>query len=312
MGHELSIFWASHVAHHQSEDYNLGTALRQTSIDFYSFLFYLPFFLLGFPAEILFSVVSLNLIYQFWVHTEHIPKLGPIEWLFVTPSNHRVHHARNSDYVDKNYGGVFIVWDRFFGSFQDELADQPVIFGLRKPLNSWNPIWANCHVYWRLLRDFIAVPGVSNKLKIWVKPPGWRPEGKESHCKLQAEPADPSKKFDPPILAFDKGYCFIQFIVTVVISLYALIFSAALSYPVTLLVVSYLFYAFYVHGLCLEGRKQYLVREFIRLTALATVAVLLQPALLPLALLIAHCLLSGVAILLFRHETLQVSATIGS
>ncbi|HCA36345.1 MAG TPA: hypothetical protein DEP13_06855, partial [Gammaproteobacteria bacterium] len=163
-GHEVALFWGAHVAHHQSEDFNLGTALRQTSMDFYGFLFYLPFFLLGYPSEVLFTVVSLNLIYQFWVHTEHVPKLGPIEWVFVTPSNHRVHHGRNAMYVDRNYGGVFIIWDRIFGTFQDELEAEPVYFGLRKPLNSWNPLWANVHVYWRLILDCIAVPGLKNKL----------------------------------------------------------------------------------------------------------------------------------------------------
>ena len=113
--------------------------------------------------------MSLNLIYQFWVHTEHVPKLGPFEWIFVSPSNHRVHHGRNKVYVDKNYGGVFILWDRIFGSFQEELAEEPVAFGLRKPLNSWNPVWANVHVYWRLILDFYAMPGALNKLKLLVQ-----------------------------------------------------------------------------------------------------------------------------------------------
>ena len=163
MGHEVALFWGAHVAHHQSEDFNLGTALRQTSTDFYSFIFYLPFFAAGYPGEVLFSVVSLNLIYQFWVHTEHIQKLGP-RMALVTPSNHRVHHGRNEQYIDRNYGGVFIVWDRLFGTFQDELPEEPVIFGLSKPLKSWNPLWANAHVYWRLMLDCWHTPGLLNKL----------------------------------------------------------------------------------------------------------------------------------------------------
>ncbi|MDP6096517.1 MAG: sterol desaturase family protein [Gammaproteobacteria bacterium] len=312
LGHELALFWGSHIAHHQSEDFNLGTALRQTSVDFYSFLFYLPFFVLGFPAEILFTVISLNLIYQFWVHTEHVPKLGPVEWLFVTPSNHRVHHGRNTTYVDKNYGGVFIIWDRLFASFQEELADQPVIFGLRKPLNSWNPLWANCHVYWRLLKDFVAVPGIANKLKIWFKSPGWRPEGRQSSCKLQRAAADLGKKFDPPVSAFDKAYCFVQFVVTVGISLYTLIAAATLSYAVTVLTVAYLFYSFYVHGLCLEGRKQYPGQEILRLIILAAGAILAGPSLSLLMLALSYCLASGLAIVFLRHATLQVSPTTGS
>ena len=137
LGHERTILWASHVAHHQSEEYNLSTALRQTSTGFlFSWLFYVPMFALGIPAEVVVTVGSLNLIYQFWVHTEHIPKLGKYEWFFITPSNHRVHHAQNDIYMDRNYGGVFILWDRLFGTFQEELKEQPVIFGIRGPLRS--------------------------------------------------------------------------------------------------------------------------------------------------------------------------------
>ena len=248
LGHEVAFFWGSHVAHHQSEDYNLSTALRQTSIDFHGFLFYLPFFFLGFPAEILFTVVSLNLIYQFWVHTEHVPKLGPIEWLFVTPSNHRVHHARNKIYVDRNYGGVFIIWDRLFGSFQDELSDEPAVFGLRKPLNSWNPLWANVHVYWRLALDFFAMRGIGNKLRLLFKPPGWRAEGQQSHCKLGQDTIDLTAKYDPPISSYTRLYTFIQFVFTSVLGLAVLLTAASLHDALVSVAVIFLFYSFFAHG----------------------------------------------------------------
>ena len=253
LGHEVALFWGSHVAHHQSEDFNLSTALRQTSIDFYGFLFYLPFFFLGFPAEILFTVVSLNLIYQFWVHTEHVPKLGPFEWVFVSPSNHRVHHGRNKVYVDKNYGGVFILWDRIFGSFQEELAEEPVAFGLRKPLNSWNPVWANVHVYWRLILDFYAMPGVLNKLKLLVKPPGWRADTQQSHCKLEGKSVDLTQKFDPEISRFSLIYTAVQFTLTVALSLAVLLSAGSLDYLLLGAVVTYLFFSFFVHGIFPRG-----------------------------------------------------------
>ena len=268
LGHEIAIFWGSHIAHHQSEDFNLGTALRQTSIDFYSFLFYLPFFVLGFPAEMLFTVVSLNLIYQFWVHIEHVAKLGPLEWIFVTPSNHRVHHARNKIYVDRNYGGVFIIWDRLFNSFQEEMNEEPVIFGLRKPLNSWNPLWANVHVYWRLLKDFLKAPGVGNKLLICFKPPGWQPQGMESSCRLKGATVDLTSRFDPSLSTFCKVYTLVQFIITVVFSLYLLIYSADLGYRTTALAVAYLTYSLYVHGAWLEGRTHAFGQELLRLMLL--------------------------------------------
>lgn len=270
-GHEIALFWGSHVAHHQSEDFNLGTALRQTSIDFYGFLFYLPFFLLGYPSEVLFTVVSLNLIYQFWVHTEHVPKLGPIEWVFVTPSNHRVHHGRNAIYVDRNYGGVFIIWDRVFGTFQDELETEPVYFGLRKPLNSWNPLWANVHVYWRLILDCIAVPGLRDKLLLPFRAPGWRSQGQPSHCKLGRIEADLSKKFNPGMSTFSRYYTLIQFSVTVGLSLYVLISAASWAYLDCLAAVCFLAFSFFVHGCWLEGRRYSLMLESFRLV-LAVVA----------------------------------------
>ncbi len=267
-GHEVALFWGSHVAHHQSEDFNLGTALRQTSIDFYGFLFYLPFFALGYPAEILFTVVSLNLIYQFWVHTEHVPKLGPIEWIMVTPSNHRVHHGRNRIYVDKNYGGVFIIWDRLFGSFQDELDTEPVYFGLRKPLNSWNPLWANVHVYWRLILDTLHAPGLLNKLRLPFMPPGWRANGSSTQCKQKALQDDLSRKFDPVVSGFARAYTFTQFVITVACSLYILINAATLSYPVLTCAVLFLTYSLFVQGRWMEGREDGLYFEVLRLLLL--------------------------------------------
>ena len=254
-GHEVALFWGAHVAHHQSEDFNLGTALRQTSMDFYGFLFYLPFFLLGYPSEVLFTVVSLNLIYQFWVHTEHIPKLGPIEWVFVTPSNHRVHHGRNALYVDRNYGGVFIIWDRIFGTFQDELEAEPVSFGLRKPLNSWNPLWANVHVYWRLILDCIAVPGLKNKLLLSLRAPGWRAQNQSTSCRQKRLQADLRAKFNPRISTFSRYYTLIQFFATVGLSLYVLINAAAWAYLDCLVAVCFLAFTYFVHGCWLEGRR---------------------------------------------------------
>ena len=121
ISHERQLFWGSHVVHHQSEDYNLSTALRQTSTSFLTtWVFFIPCFFLGMPIYMYVSIATAHLVYQFWVHTQHIPKLGILEWFMVTPSNHRVHHAQNADYIDKNYGGLLIIWDRLFGTFKEE------------------------------------------------------------------------------------------------------------------------------------------------------------------------------------------------
>ena len=142
-GHRCALFWAAHVVHHQSEDYNLSTALRQTSSGWLAgWLFYLPMALLGFPPLVFAVVALIDLLYQFWVHTQQIGKLGWFDRWFCSPSNHRVHHAVNDRYVDKNYGGILIVWDRLFGTFEEEDDAEPCVYGTRSPLRSWNPLWA--------------------------------------------------------------------------------------------------------------------------------------------------------------------------
>lgn len=266
-GHEVALFWGSHVAHHQSENYNLSTALRQTSIDFYGFAFYLPFFFLGFPAEVLFTSVSLNLIYQFWIHTEHVPKLGVFEWFFVSPSNHRVHHGRNAMYVDKNYGGFLIIWDRLFGTFQEEMDSEPVVYGLRKPLNSWNPLWANIHVYWRLLKDIIKAPGLINKFKQAFMPPGWQPAGLKTSCKNKAA-TDLSAIYNPPISLFVTAYVVTQFVFITTIGLYMIIFAAGIDTAILWVSVGTQAFSLYVFGSWMESKERILVLEAARIVAL--------------------------------------------
>lgn len=295
LGHEIALFWGSHVSHHQSEDYNLGTALRQTSIDFHGFLFYLPFFYFGFPAEVIFTVVSANLIYQFWVHTQHVPKLGPLEWIMVTPSNHRVHHARNDDYVDKNYGGVFIIWDRFFGTYQDELAEETPIFGLRKPLNSWNPLWANIHVYWNLLVDIKNTPGTMNKIKYAFKNPGWNPSEQTSKCHRTQNVLN--NKFNPKLKLITKSYILSQFLITVTLSLMAPSVVSDFEYIQTLFFISFLAFSLYTHGVSLEARTITPYFESLRLVGLiiasnsinidgALYITVMSSAILPLAMIV--------------------------
>ena len=127
--HEVKVLWATHVVHHHGEEFNLSTALRQTSTGFlWKWIFYLPIFIVGIPPEVFVTVAGINLVYQFWVHTEHIPKLGWYEYVFVSPSNHRIHHAQNKHYVDANYGGVFIFWDRLFGTYKEELDELKPIY----------------------------------------------------------------------------------------------------------------------------------------------------------------------------------------
>ncbi len=178
--HRVRWFWASHVIHHSSEHYNLTTALRQTWTGFLSlsFIFRLPLFLLGFDPRLVLFVVGVNLVYQFWVHTEAVRRLplGFEGWLN-TPSHHRVHHGTNPRYLDRNYGGVFIVWDRMFGTFEAEHDDEPVRYGIVKNLGSFNPLWAAVHEWWGIARDIWHATGWYARWQYFAGPPGWRADG---------------------------------------------------------------------------------------------------------------------------------------
>ncbi len=176
LAHEISLLWGTHIVHHQSEEYNLSVALRQSSFQaFISTLFYLPLALVGFNPIAFVAINAFQTLYQFWIHTKTIGKLHPaIEFVFNTPSHHRVHHGRNPKYIDKNHGGTLIIFDRLFGTFQPE--EEEVIYGVTKPLASWNPIWANFDWYADLWDDLRQPMSWPDRLKVLFKPPGWMPD----------------------------------------------------------------------------------------------------------------------------------------
>ena len=175
LSHEVNLLWAAHVVHHHSEDLNLAVALRQALFTSLTFIpFSLPLALLGVPPLTYFVAKAINTLYQFWIHTELIGKLGPAERLINTPSHHRVHHAINPQYLDRNYAGILIVWDRLFGSFEPEV-ERPV-YGVIKPLRSLNPLWANVHHYLDIARVAATTRTWRAWLYTWIAPPGWRPD----------------------------------------------------------------------------------------------------------------------------------------
>ncbi len=197
-GHTVSLFWAAHVVHHQSEDYNLSTALRQTSSGWIAgWLFYLPMAVLGVPPLVFGVVALIDLLYQYWVHTQQIGKLGWFDRWFCAPSNHRVHHAVNDKYLDKNYGGIFIVWDRLFGSYAPEDDAEPCVYGTRGPLRSWNPLWANLQYYAELAHDSWRAASWADKLRVWFKHPGWRPADVAARWPKPAFDITSVRRFDP-------------------------------------------------------------------------------------------------------------------
>lgn len=228
LSHEMAIMWGSHVVHHSSEEYNLTTALRQTGTPaVFAWLIYLPLAVLGIPPEMMLAVAALNLIYQFWVHTRHIDKLPSwYEAVMVTPSHHRVHHALNKEYIDKNYGGVFILWDKWFGSFAAEQKDIKIVYGVSDQLNSWDPIWANVKVYKNLLIDAWHTRTLKDKFKTFFMPPGWRAEDVVQTLPRNYATSDGLQKFDVRLSGKMKVYVLIQFALMV-----ALVFALLLKVP---------------------------------------------------------------------------------
>jgi alkylglycerol monooxygenase len=175
--HEYNIFWNAHIIHHSSEEYNLACALRQSISSFIRLftIFLLPAAIFGVPAEVIAVVAPLHLFAQFWYHTRHINKMGFLEKIIVTPSHHRVHHAINKEYLDKNYGQIFIFWDKWFGTFQEELPQIPAIYGITRPAQTWNPIKINFMHLFLLIKDAWRTKNWNDKLRIWFMPTGWRP-----------------------------------------------------------------------------------------------------------------------------------------
>ncbi|MGH6613030.1 sterol desaturase family protein [Sphingomonas sp.] len=190
MAHRVRWFWASHVIHHSSQHYNLSTALRQTWTGLVSlgFIFRLPLALIGFPPEMLLFVGAINLIYQFWIHTEVVGRCPRwFEAVMNTPSHHRVHHATNARYLDKNYAGVFIIWDKMFGTFEPERDDDRPRYGIVHNLGSFNLIWAAFHEWVGIARDVWAAPGWRAKLGYMVMPPGWSHDGSRDTSEIIKE-----------------------------------------------------------------------------------------------------------------------------
>jgi sterol desaturase/sphingolipid hydroxylase (fatty acid hydroxylase superfamily) len=175
--HEVRLFWAAHVNHHSSRFYNLSTALRQSwTTPITGPIFWVPMALLGFHPAMILTAQAVSLIYQFWIHTEFIGRLGPLEWLLNTPSHHRVHHGSNVEYLDRNYGGILILWDRLFGSFEPERA--PVDYGLTTNIDSFNPIRVGFHEWVAMFRDAAHANGWRQRLGHVFQPPGWSPDGR--------------------------------------------------------------------------------------------------------------------------------------
>lgn len=253
-GHECAVMWAAHLVHHQSQDFHFATALRQEStVILIGWVFYLPMAVLGVPPEEFAIAGLIVLLYQFWIHTEHIGKLGWFDRVFSSPSNHRVHHAVNDQYLDKNYGGMLVIWDRMFGTFAEE--HEPCVYGTRSALNSWDPVWAIVAEYWTLLRLSWHAERWADKLRIFYKHPGWRPADIEA--KFPSKPFDldaARRHYHPPLTRRAEYLAMAQFVATMGASALFLWYSEDFSYGLTLALTLAAMAGLWALGAYLQGR----------------------------------------------------------
>ncbi len=223
--HTINLLWNSHLIHHNSEEYNISTAVRQPFLVFFNFLFFLslPSALLGISPLVIAVVFPIHKFAQIWYHTQTIGKLGLLEYIIVTPSQHRVHHALNPIYLDKNYSAIFNIWDRLFGTFQEELENEPPVFGITRPSNTYNPITINFEHLLVLLKDAWRAENWMDKLTIWFRPTGWRPAGFDEKYPIP-KIKDPYnfKKFNPPVSTGLLFWSNIQFFLFAFFVLYVL------------------------------------------------------------------------------------------
>ncbi len=200
LNHKINFFWNQHIIHHSSEEFNMACALRQSvsNILGYGALFLIPAAVMGIPQEVIAVLAPLHLFGQFWYHTQHIGKLGWLEYIIVTPSQHRVHHAINPIYIDKNLSAIFCIWDRMFGTFQEELDNEVPVYGVLKPVQSWNPLWINFQHLLGLATDAWHTKRWRDKFRLWFMPTGWRPEDvKQSHPKEVITDITQQQKYAP-------------------------------------------------------------------------------------------------------------------
>lgn len=226
LSHSVNFFWNHHVIHHSSEEFNLPCALRQniTMVTNITSISLLPVAMLGIEYSVLLIVAPIHFFSQFWYHTRYIKKMGFLEHILVTPSHHRVHHAMNDQYMDKNYSAIFIVWDKLFGTYQDELESEPCVFGMRRPAQSWNPFIVSFKHYWLLITDAWRTKNWLDKLRIWFMPTGWRPaDVAEKHPVFTIKSMDELKKYTP---TYSKAFVAFSFVhINVLFALLYFLFS---------------------------------------------------------------------------------------
>ena len=269
MEHHINIFWNRHIVHHSSEEFNLACALRQSISEIFSYttLFLVPLALLGVPAEVYAITAPIHLFAQFWYHTRLIDKIGWLENVIVTPSHHRVHHAINARYLDKNFSQIFIVWDKLFGTFQEELKEEPPVYGVKRAVSTWNPILINFQHLWQIISDAWRAGSYRDKLRIWWMPTGWRPtDVAERYPVSVIEDPYTQIKYGAPASLWLKIWSFLQLIITLALAMY--LFNRLPDIPVwqSFLYGGFLFLSVYAYTTLMDYQKHALWLEMLKST----------------------------------------------
>lgn len=248
--HRINFFWNAHLVHHSSEEFNLACALRQSisSIVRIFTIFLLPAALLGVPAKVIAVVAPLHLFAQFWYHTRHIGKMGWLEHIIVTPSHHRVHHAINPEYMDKNFSQIFIIWDKLFGTFQEELEQVPAVYGITRPVATWNPIKINFMHVWLLIKDAWRTQRWKDKLRIWFMPTGWRPDDvSKQYPVYKIEDVYHFSKYDTPASPGFATWIWIQMLILLLMLVHFFGNIASIGSPAIFWYGGYVFLSVYAY-----------------------------------------------------------------
>lgn len=269
MSHEINALWAAHIVHHQSEDYNLSVALRQSWFQSaFSWVFYLPLAIAGFDPVMFLTISSFNTLYQFWIHTRVIGKMGPFEYVFNTPSHHRVHHGTDAKYIDKNHGGTLIIWDRLFGTFCEEEMEPH--YGITTPLKSWNPWWANFHYWNDLFRSAAAVKGLRSLLNVFLKSPDWLASQQTSNVKPVM--SQQYRKFDVHPSPAMNIYILVHFTFILTIATLVIFGFSGMAWFQSLPVSAFIIFSLTVFGYLFENRTYATRMELLRLMVAIPVA----------------------------------------
>ena len=255
LAHHVNIFWNRHVIHHSGEEFNMATALRQSISKFVniSVFFLLPAAVLGVPPQVIAIVTPFHLYVQVWYHTIHIGKMGWLEYIIVTPSQHRVHHAVNDIYKDKNLAPVFCVWDRLFGTYQEELEEEPCVYGITRQVNTWNPIKINLSHLWLLIQDAWRADSWWDKFRIWFMPTGWRPADVMQRYPVTSVDHNNFKKYDTPASAQLKMWSWFQFTMLLCFLFQLLYQIAEIGVPEVFIYGAFMYFMVYAYTSLMDG-----------------------------------------------------------